>query len=68
MDVPMVIFRREYPGNDDWRGVMQRSNMSSFRSLENAAWFRPDEIIGAVLRQLTGGKENKVASEVGAGV
>jgi len=53
VDAPMLVFRRELPGNPDWRGVMERSNKRFFRKLDGAAWFRPDEVVGSVLRCLT---------------
>jgi hypothetical protein len=53
MDTPMLVFRRDSPGNPDWRGVMERANKAFFRALDDAAWFRPDEVVGAVLRCLT---------------
>ncbi|MGO9935475.1 MAG: glycosyltransferase family 9 protein [Steroidobacteraceae bacterium] len=53
MDVPMMVFRRELPGNPDWRGAMERSNKRYFKKMDDAAWFRPDEVIGSVFRCLT---------------
>jgi hypothetical protein len=54
MDVPQLTFRfvGQVQGNDDFLPMMERTNRRYFRRLEDAVWQRPDEVLGAVIRNL----------------
>ncbi len=54
MDVPQLTFRfvGNVQGNDDFLPLMERVNRRYFRRLPDAAWDRPDEVLGAVIRNL----------------
>jgi hypothetical protein len=54
MDVPQLTFRfvGQLQGNDDFLPMMERANRRYFRRLADSVWDRPDEVTGAVIRNL----------------
>lgn len=53
IDTPMVMFYFASRGRPDLTGIMQRATRGFYYRAPDAAWGRPDEILGAVVRCLS---------------
>jgi ADP-heptose:LPS heptosyltransferase len=49
MQVPSLVFRKDYRGGNDLIGVMERANKRFHRRLPNEAWYKPDEVVKAAI-------------------